>query len=92
MSATRQATAVESEPPDDFHFPLTFTWALPPLPAGPDLLQLALALSGIGGVDLPLEVSGIDAVFVNGQLVMEKGKHTGARPGKVLYGPGRKNL
>ena len=36
--------------------------------------------------------TGIDAVFVNGQLVMENGKHTGARPGKVLYGPGRKNL
>src|SRR5688572_9123713 len=33
--------------------------------------------------------TGIDAVFVNGQLVMENGKHTGARPGKVIYGPGR---
>jgi hypothetical protein len=49
------------DPPDEFHFPLTFTWALPPLPHGPDLLQLALDLAGIGGVDLPLEVSGIDA-------------------------------
>ena len=51
----------DDDPPDEFHFPLTFTWALPPLPAGPDLLQLALALCGIGGVDLPFEVSGIDA-------------------------------
>lgn len=33
--------------------------------------------------------SGIEMVFVNGQLVMENGKHTGARPGKVIYGPGR---
>ncbi|HEX6125716.1 MAG TPA: D-aminoacylase [Pyrinomonadaceae bacterium] len=33
--------------------------------------------------------TGIDLVFVNGQLVMENGKHTGARPGKVIYGPGR---
>jgi N-acyl-D-aspartate/D-glutamate deacylase len=32
--------------------------------------------------------TGIDFVFVNGQLVMENGKHTGARPGKVIYGPG----
>ena len=31
---------------------------------------------------------GIDYVLVNGQLVMENGKHTGARPGKVIYGPG----
>ena len=51
----------DEDPPDDFHFPLTFTWALPPLPLGPDLLQLALDLSRVGGVDLPLEVSGIDA-------------------------------
>jgi hypothetical protein len=50
----------EDDPPDEFHFPLTFTWALPPLPHGPDLLQLALQLSGVGGLDLPLEVSGSD--------------------------------
>lgn len=33
---------------------------------------------------------GIDYVLVNGQLVFENGKHTGARPGHVLYGPGRR--
>src|SRR5215813_1715809 len=32
---------------------------------------------------------GIDYVLVNGQLVIDHGKHTGARPGQVLYGPGR---
>ena len=32
---------------------------------------------------------GIDYVVVNGQLVVDQGKHTGARPGMVLYGPGR---
>ena len=32
---------------------------------------------------------GIDYVLVNGQIVIENGKHTGARPGKVLYGPGK---
>lgn len=35
--------------------------------------------------------TGIDFVMVNGQVVIEKGKHTGARPGKVMYGPGRPN-
>ena len=29
------------DPPDDFHFPVNFTWALPPLPKAPDLLVLA---------------------------------------------------
>src|SRR4051794_3185074 len=48
-------------PPDDFHFPLQFTWQLPPLPHGPDLLLLATELAGIGGPELPLEVSAIDS-------------------------------
>jgi N-acyl-D-amino-acid deacylase len=33
--------------------------------------------------------TGIDYVLVNGQVVIENGKHTGAKPGKVIYGPGR---
>jgi N-acyl-D-amino-acid deacylase len=32
---------------------------------------------------------GIDYVLVNGQVVIDHGKHTGARPGQVIYGPGR---
>ena len=38
-----------------------------------------------------LTPEGIDYVLVNGQIVVDHGKHTGARPGKVLYGPGYKN-
>ena len=53
--------ADDDDPPDEFHFPLQFTWALPPLPSGPDLLVLATELAGIGGPDLPLEVSAIDS-------------------------------
>ncbi|MGH9944906.1 MAG: N-acyl-D-amino-acid deacylase family protein [Pyrinomonadaceae bacterium] len=33
---------------------------------------------------------GIDYVLVNGQIVIEQGKHTGARPGQMIYGPGRR--
>ncbi len=51
----------DDTPPDAFHFPLNFTWALPPLPNGPDLLLLATELAGVGGPDLPLEVSAIDS-------------------------------
>jgi N-acyl-D-amino-acid deacylase len=36
--------------------------------------------------DLPPD--GIEYVLVNGVVVVDHGKHTGARPGKVLYGPG----
>ena len=49
------------EPPDGFTFPLVFNWSLPPLPKGPDLLVLATELAGVGGTDLPLEVSAIDS-------------------------------
>ena len=51
----------DEDPPEEYHFPLVFTWALPPLPAGPDLLLLATDLAGVGGPDLPLEVSAIDS-------------------------------
>jgi N-acyl-D-aspartate/D-glutamate deacylase len=33
---------------------------------------------------------GIDYVLVNGTIVIDNGRHTGARPGRVLYGPGRR--
>jgi N-acyl-D-amino-acid deacylase len=32
---------------------------------------------------------GIEYVLVNGELVIENDTHTGARPGHVLYGPGK---
>jgi N-acyl-D-amino-acid deacylase len=32
---------------------------------------------------------GVPFVFVNGTAVIDSGKHTGARPGKVIYGPGK---
>ncbi len=35
--------------------------------------------------------SGVEWVLVNGVVVIEDGRHTGARPGHVLYGPGRRS-
>jgi N-acyl-D-aspartate/D-glutamate deacylase len=38
----------------------------------------------------PLHYSeGVEYVVVNGVLVVDRGKHTGAKPGRVLYGRGR---
>ncbi len=51
----------EGEPDDSIRIPFTVSFALPPLPAGPDLLVLATDLAGIGGTDLPLEVSAVDS-------------------------------
>ncbi|MFM7618042.1 MAG: hypothetical protein ACKO72_11380 [Actinomycetes bacterium] len=51
----------DDDPADEYHLALSFTWALPPLHHGPDLLVLATELAGVGGPDLPLEVSAIDS-------------------------------
>ena len=32
--------------------------------------------------------TGVEYVVVNGKMVLAKGKHSGARPGVILYGPG----
>ncbi|HEY0930899.1 MAG TPA: D-aminoacylase, partial [Gemmatimonas sp.] len=34
--------------------------------------------------------SGVREVFVNGVMVLSKGEHTGAKPGRVVLGPGAK--
>ena len=34
---------------------------------------------------------GVQYVIVNGKLVIDRGQHTGARPGAILYGPGKRN-
>ncbi len=33
--------------------------------------------------------AGIETVLVNGTVVIDNGHHTGARPGRVVYGPGK---
>ncbi len=32
--------------------------------------------------------TGMDTVLVNGEIVVRNGQHTGARPGRILHGPG----
>lgn len=51
----------DQTPEDRLFIPINFTWSLPPLPNCPDLLVLATDLAGVGGVQLPLEVSALDS-------------------------------
>lgn len=51
----------DDDPEGDFSFPLVFTWTFPPLTTPPDLLVLATEVAGLGGLDIPLEVSAIDS-------------------------------
>jgi hypothetical protein len=50
-----------SESADSFQLPIYFNWALPTMNVPPDLVVLAAELAGIGGVDLPIEVSGVES-------------------------------
>jgi N-acyl-D-amino-acid deacylase len=34
--------------------------------------------------------TGVAYVIVNGKVVLDKGTHTGARPGAIVYGPGKR--
>ena len=34
---------------------------------------------------------GVEYVLVNGRIVIDGGNHTGARPGSILYGPGKRH-
>ncbi len=50
-----------SEPEGEFRIPLYFNWALPPLGDPPDLIILSAELAGVGGPELPIEVSAVDS-------------------------------
>ena len=48
------------------------------------------ALDDRATYERPMEFpTGIDYVIVNGVVTIDRGRHTGARAGRVLYGPGR---
>ncbi len=48
------------------------------------------ALDDRATYERPMEFpTGIEYVIVNGVVTIDRGRHTGARAGKVLYGPGR---
>jgi hypothetical protein len=46
---------------ENFELPIYFNWALPKMATPPDLVVLAAELAGIGGVGLPIEVSGVES-------------------------------
>lgn len=46
---------------DTFKLPLYFNWSLPPMASAPDLLVLTSDIAGVTGLDLPVEVSAVEA-------------------------------
>lgn len=67
LDLDEQVTAMSDsyeEPEGDFRLPMVFNWALPPLEDPPDLVMLATELAGVGGVEIPIEVSGVESTGV----------------------------
>jgi hypothetical protein len=46
----------------DYEVTFFFNWSLPPLNESPDILVLSAELAGIGGIDLPIEVSAVESM------------------------------
>ena len=75
----------EANPSDDLTVQILFTWALPPLENGPDLLVLATELAGLGGTQLPTEVSAMDS-FAEVTDAPQRSINVGARIETPLAG------
>ena len=57
--------ASEDIPEDEngeFEVTFYFNWSLPPLQRPPDIIVLSAELAGIGGIDLPIEVSAVETM------------------------------
>lgn len=52
-------TDVPEDPDGEYSVTFYFNWALPPMQRPPDLIVLSAELAGIGGIDLPIEVSSV---------------------------------
>lgn len=50
---------VPEDPDGKFSVTFYFNWALPTMQRPPDLIVLSAELAGIGGIDLPIEVSSV---------------------------------
>ncbi|MDA2979963.1 MAG: hypothetical protein O3B42_09420 [Actinomycetota bacterium] len=56
---------IEDVPTDvdgDYTVTFFFNWSIPPMSRAPDLISLAAELAGIGGIDLPIDVSSVESM------------------------------
>ncbi|MCZ7531958.1 MAG: hypothetical protein M5U23_00865 [Acidimicrobiia bacterium] len=46
----------------DYNVTFFFNWSMPPMTRQPDMIMLSAELAGIGGIDLPIEVSSLQSM------------------------------
>lgn len=60
--ALNETDDVPEDDNDKYTVTFFFNWSLPPLETPPDLIMLSAELAGIGGIDLPIEVSSVESM------------------------------
>lgn len=60
--ALLETDGVPEQKDGEFEVPFHFNWSLPPLDRSPDILVLSAELAGLGGIDLPIEVSAVETM------------------------------
>jgi hypothetical protein len=60
--ALNESDGIPEDTNDDFEVTFFFNWSLPPLQRSPDIIVLSAELAGIGGIDLPIEVSAVETM------------------------------
>ncbi len=60
--ALNDSDDVPEDTDDAYLVTFFFNWSLPPLENPPDLIMLSAELAGIGGIDLPIEVSSVESM------------------------------
>jgi hypothetical protein len=60
--ALSESDDVPDDSDDAYAVSFLFNWSLPPLNNPPDLIMLSADLGGIGGIDLPIEVSSVQSM------------------------------
>ncbi len=60
--ALNETDGIPEDDEGDYEVTFFFNWSLPPLQISPDIIVLSAELAGIGGIDLPIEVSSVETM------------------------------
>ena len=60
--ALAEVDDVPTDDNGDYDVTFYFNWSLPPMKKAPDLIVLSADVAGIGGIDLPIEISSVESM------------------------------
>ncbi|MEN8039870.1 MAG: hypothetical protein ABFR95_00020 [Actinomycetota bacterium] len=60
--ALHDTDGIPEDPDGEYEVTFFFNWSLPPMQRHPDIIVLSAELAGMGGIDLPIEVSAVETM------------------------------